>query len=119
MRLGSRTGNRALVVYARIPPRTKTMPKVSSAQRENQRAGVVVGKRQVRKAVDRNLVKRRIRHLLKEILPTTPPGSTVVVRGLGPALKLEYSDLADMLTTLTNSALAKELRKQRSGENCA
>jgi len=51
------------------------------------RAGVIVGRR-VGPAVQRNLVKRRIRHLLAARVPQLPDGSLIVVRVLpeaGPA----------------------------------
>ncbi|MBC7633935.1 ribonuclease P protein component [Aeromicrobium sp.] len=55
--------------------------------------GFVVSKA-VGSAVDRNRVKRRLRHLMRDRLETLPPGSHVVVRALAPASDVASSTLA-------------------------
>ncbi|GGO86201.1 hypothetical protein GCM10012280_21750 [Wenjunlia tyrosinilytica] len=57
------------------------------------RAGFVVSKA-VGPAVVRNLVKRRLRHLVRERLRLLPPGSLIVVRALPGAGVAEYTELA-------------------------
>jgi ribonuclease P protein component len=52
-----------------------------SAAEPDVRVGFVVSKA-VGNAVTRNRVKRRLRHLTAEVLPTTPPGTRAVVRAL-------------------------------------
>ncbi|MEV6976485.1 ribonuclease P protein component [Kitasatospora sp. NPDC093806] len=56
------------------------------------RAGFVVSKA-VGPAVTRNLVKRRLRHLMRDRLSRLPAGSLIVVRALPPAASASYQDL--------------------------
>lgn len=72
MRQGVRCGRRCLVLHAR---RTSA---------DSSRAGFVVSKA-VGKAVTRNRVKRRLRHLAAERLPKTPFPVDIVVRALPAA----------------------------------
>ena len=109
MRLGSRSGGRALVVYLRIP--AGEVPAGEPAV-----AGVVVGKKQVRHAVDRNRVKRRLRHLLADVLPTLPPGSRLVVRGLGPAASMTSTELRAALDRSLAAARRKQAATPGRGE---
>jgi ribonuclease P protein component len=60
------------------------------------RAGVVVGKR-VGNAVQRNLVKRRLREHLRNHLPALPEGSLVVVRALPGAGSADHQALGRAL----------------------
>ncbi|WP_101380675.1 MULTISPECIES: ribonuclease P protein component [Kitasatospora] len=69
------------------------------------RAGFVVSKA-VGPAVVRNLVKRRLRHLVRERLGALPAGSLIVVRALPPAGSASYTDLAHDL----DAALKRLLR---------
>lgn len=57
------------------------------------RVGFVVS-RAVGPAVTRNLVKRRLRHLLRERLGRLPRGSLLVVRALPAAAGTSYAELA-------------------------
>ncbi|WP_327679050.1 ribonuclease P protein component [Kitasatospora sp. NBC_00458] len=56
------------------------------------RAGFVVSKA-VGPAVIRNLVKRRLRHLVRDRLSRLPAGSLIVVRALPQAASASYQDL--------------------------
>ncbi|MEU1421638.1 MULTISPECIES: ribonuclease P protein component [unclassified Kitasatospora] len=56
------------------------------------RAGFVVSKA-VGPAVVRNLVKRRLRHLVRDRLSGLPAGSLIVVRALPQAASASYQDL--------------------------
>ncbi len=77
MRQGVRAGRNCVVVHAR---RTDSSPS---------RAGFIVSKA-VGKAVVRNRVKRRLRHLAADALPSAPFGVDVVVRALPGA---DHADL--------------------------
>jgi ribonuclease P protein component len=74
------------------------------------RAGFVVSKA-VGSAVVRNLVKRRLRHLVRERLPRLPAGSLIVVRALPPAGSATYLDLEHDL----DAALRRLLRAEPTG----
>jgi ribonuclease P protein component len=78
MRQGVRAGRNCVVVHAR---RTDLPPS---------RAGFIVSKA-VGKAVVRNRVKRRLRHLAAAALPSAPFGVDVVVRALPGA---DHADLS-------------------------
>ena len=69
------------------------------------RAGFVVSKA-VGPAVVRNLVKRRLRHLVRDRLSRLPAGSLIVVRALPPAASASYHDLEHDL----DAALKRLLR---------
>ncbi|MFE0459931.1 ribonuclease P protein component [Kitasatospora sp. NPDC058965] len=75
------------------------------------RAGFVVSKA-VGPAVVRNLVKRRLRHLVRERLTRLPAGSLIVVRALPDAANASYSDLAHDL----DAALKRLLRTDPAAE---
>ncbi len=67
------------------------------------RAGFVVSKA-VGNAVTRNRVKRRLRHLVADALPTAPQPVDVVVRALPPAAS---GPLVEDFTSAWRAALAK------------
>jgi ribonuclease P protein component len=67
------------------------------------RAGFVVSKA-VGPAVVRNLVRRRLRHLMRERLPALPADTDVVVRATPSAATLGYEALAVDLDTALASA---------------
>ena len=64
--------------------------------------GFVVSKA-VGSAVERNRVKRRLRHLMRERIDALPPGSRVVVRALPPAQSAGSATLGEHL----DAALAR------------
>ncbi len=74
----------------------------------NARAGIVVPKREIPLAVDRNAVKRKLRHLLAGRLADVPTGTRVVVRGLRSSSKMTSQELAGYLDRALSSALKKE-----------
>ena len=98
VRRGRRAGRPLLVVH--LSPTTTgsddTNPHVTGGNAPPPRAGFVVSKA-VGGAVVRNLVKRRLRHLVRERLSQLPPGSLVVVRALPGAGSAEYVELAQDL----------------------
>jgi ribonuclease P protein component len=92
MRRGRRAGRRHLVVHLS----SGTDPHVARESALPARAGFVVSKA-VGGAVTRNLVKRRLRHLVRERLSVLPPGSLVVVRALPGAGDADHAQLAQDL----------------------
>ncbi|WP_435708633.1 ribonuclease P protein component [Aeromicrobium sp. CF3.5] len=63
---------------------------------ERTSVGFVVSKA-VGSAVDRNRVKRRLRHLMRARLDSVPVGSQIVVRALPPASRASSEALAEQL----------------------
>ena len=74
------------------------------------RAGFIVP-RSVGKAVTRNLVRRRLRHLMCERLGQLPDGTDVVVRALPDAATRSYAQLGADL----DAALAAAARQRNRG----
>lgn len=73
------------------------------------RAGFVVS-RAVGGAVERNLVRRRLRHLTRARLAELPPGTNVVVRALPAALRRPYGQLAADLDAALAAAHDRDRR---------
>ncbi|MFF8832057.1 ribonuclease P protein component [Streptomyces sp. NPDC015131] len=90
VRRGRRAGRPSLVVHLRSGA---TDPHVPGEGAPPRRAGFVVSKA-VGGAVVRNRVKRRLRHLMRDRLPSLPPGSLVVVRALPGAGDADHAQLA-------------------------
>jgi ribonuclease P protein component len=88
---GAKANREAIVVYAR--------PKAEPPSR----AGFVVSKK-VGNAVERNRVKRRLRHLAAPILAASPVPVDIVVRALPGALK---SDLDAQLASGVDACYRK------------
>ncbi|UFU04711.1 ribonuclease P protein component [Ruania suaedae] len=100
IRAGSRSSSPRVVVHY-TPGSTRTAPA---------RVGFVVSKA-VGGAVERNLVKRRLRAVMKEALPELPDGSCVVVRALPRAHGSNYETLrADLLRALSGARRRQKLR---------
>lgn len=99
VRRGRRAGRPTLVVHLRdacFPPEAETVttdPHAAGGSAPPARAGFVVSKA-VGGAVQRNLVKRRLRHLVRDRLSLLPPGSLVVVRALPGAGAADHAQLA-------------------------
>lgn len=95
VRRGRRTGTRTLVVHLDVEgdvPR----PQV----------GLVVSKA-VGGAVTRNVVKRRLRHLIRERIDTLPASGVLVVRALPSAATADYRSLAADLDHALSRATAR------------
>ncbi|MER5349746.1 ribonuclease P protein component [Kitasatospora sp. NPDC002551] len=96
---GRRAGRPLLVVHLaredapgdRTDRTSDTRPHVAEGT-PSARAGFVVSKA-VGPAVTRNLVKRRLRHLVRDRLSRLPAGSLIVVRALPPAASASCQDL--------------------------
>jgi ribonuclease P protein component len=96
IRAGRRAGRGVVVVHVDAPNATDIAPAPIGGADLPVRAGFVVP-RTVGKAVVRNKVRRRLRHLIKDRLPGFPPGTAVVVRALPGAAARGYPELADDL----------------------
>jgi ribonuclease P protein component len=103
VRTGRRAGRGAVVVHVNLPLEPPTEPAPP-------RAGFVVSKA-VGGAVQRNLVRRRLRHLTRDRLAALPPGAALVVRALPAAASRSYGDLGADL----DGALAAALDPSRRG----
>ena len=95
VRRGKRAGRPLLVVHLR----SHTDPhEAGGAVAPPARAGFVVSKA-IGNAVVRNLVKRRLRHLMRDRLALLPAGSLVVVRALPGAGEANHDELTRDLDT--------------------
>ena len=88
IRGGRRAARGALVVHLDCQP-AQAEPAVQPAP---PRAGFVVSKA-VGGAVQRNLVKRRLRNLVRARIDALPPGAMLVVRALPAAAERSYTEL--------------------------
>jgi ribonuclease P protein component len=88
-----------------------TLPEPGAVAGEQTRAGLAVP-RSVGPAVTRNLVKRRLRHLLAARLGSLPAGTRVVVRALPPSAAAGYADLGAAL----DRGLEAALTRSRAGQ---
>jgi ribonuclease P protein component len=110
VRNGRRAGREALVVHVagaglgRRPAAADAIDEPASGHPA--RAGFVVS-RAVGPAVTRNLVTRRLRHLVRERLPLLPDGADLVIRALPAAATRSYDGLAVDL----DAALGTVLRR--------
>ena len=72
------------------------------------RFGVVVGLKVHKKAVRRNLIKRRLREILRKHLLEIAPGKDVMIMVNNKALDAEYADLeAQVLSCFTKLKILK------------
>jgi ribonuclease P protein component len=111
VRRGRRAGRPLLVVHLR---RDATDPHVPGGDSPPARAGFVVSKA-VGNAVQRNLVRRRLRHLVRERLSLLPAGSLVVVRALPTAAGADHAQLALDLDAALQRLLGRDTRGEAEG----
>ncbi len=101
---GARSSTRRVVVHYHC----------GSTRAEQARVGFVVSKA-VGGAVQRNLVKRRLRAAMAEDLAELPTGAAVVVRALPSAATASYAELrTDLHRTWRNAQRKAEQRSGRS-----
>ena len=96
VRRGRRAGRPLLVVHLLVDAtveRKNDDPHAAGRTPPPARAGFVVSKA-VGRAVVRNRVKRRLRHLVRDRLALLPPGSLIVVRALPGAGTADHAELA-------------------------
>jgi len=74
--------------------------------------GLVVSKA-VGSAVTRNLVKRRLRSLVRERIEALPAGSRLVVRALPPAASAPYARLGSDLDAAVATAVRRAGERSR------
>jgi ribonuclease P protein component len=110
IRHGVRVGRSTVVVHLLIEPPAGGAAEPSRAGPP--RAGFVVSKA-VGGAVVRNRVLRRLRHLVRELLPGLPAGAMVVVRALPAAAGTRGSRAADLGSDV-RSALETATRRGRA-----
>lgn len=108
VRRGRRAGSPRLVVHVVAPAE---LPERDSAVRP--RVGFVVS-RSVGPAVTRNLVKRRLRHLVRDRIAALPAASVLVVRALPAAATSSYDALGEDLDVLLGRALRRSAAKVTS-----
>lgn len=93
MKFGRKQSTSSLVVYLK-----------RDSGLAQSRFGFIVAK-SVGGAVTRNLVKRRLRSIARELLPNTPPSSNVVVRALPEAASVDWNKLHSDFEAALNRAL--------------
>ncbi|MEU7132848.1 ribonuclease P protein component [Streptomyces sp. NPDC046261] len=111
VRRGRRAGRPLLVVHLRSGTPD---PHTPGGNVPPARAGFVVSKA-VGGAVVRNLVKRRLRHLMRDRLDQLPAGSLVVVRALPGAGEADHEQLARDLDTALQRLLGGAPRSNPPG----
>ena len=105
VRRGTRAGRTLLVVHLdRSSGADATAP--TSRPGSDPRAGFVVSKA-VGGSVVRHQVARRLRHAVRDRLPSLPAGSRLVVRALPPAATATSAQLAADLDAGLSKALAR------------
>jgi ribonuclease P protein component len=109
VRRGRRVGTATMVLHLWIPDPGDAAVDATGSPDRPVRVGFVVSKA-VGPAVTRNLVKRRLRALARDRLPSLPRSGTLVVRALPPAARASYAALgADM-----DRALARSIKTSTS-----
>jgi ribonuclease P protein component len=68
------------------------------------RFGIVVGLKVHKRAVVRNLVKRRIREVIRPLLPQIKGGYDVMIMALPIATKAEFPEIKDQVTLCLQKA---------------
>lgn len=94
MRRGGKAGTQSVVVYLAQTGNAKSI------------AGFAVS-RAVGGAVTRNLIKRRLRSIMADLLPALPAGTGVVVRALPAAAETSFARLQTDVADAVARAQAK------------
>lgn len=74
--------------------------RVLSPEQEHTRLAVVAGKKGIKRAVDRNRVKRRLRSAIQETVPAISHVSDIIVIGNARVLDTSYEDLVRHLNAV-------------------
>lgn len=118
VRRGRRAGSGTLVVHLLLPTREQQGGiGPGGASREpspGTRVGFVVS-RAVGGAVVRNLVRRRLRHLIRERLADLPVGAQIVVRAQPTAANRSYRGLGADFDAACRAALRTPRRRSSTG----
>ena len=115
VRSGRRAGSRALVVYLYVDGGDRVAEPETGAP---PRVGFVVS-RAVGGSVVRNLVQRRLRHLVKENLSQLPPSSELVVRALPAAATMTSAELRAELARCLQRVGVADAMAPASGSGAA
>jgi len=99
VRRGSRSGRKLLTGHLLVP--------AAAGEDTPPRAGFVVS-RAVGNAVVRNMVRRRLRVLVREYLSSLPRGSLLVVRAHPQAATVSQADLAAELGLVMNTLVRRQ-----------
>lgn len=102
IRSGSRAGGHHLVVHLLVPASDPHDPTPAPA-----RVGFVVSKA-VGGAVQRNLVKRRLRDIMRTRVSDLPDGALAVVRALPPSSQAGYAELSDAVDRSIDMATRRQ-----------
>jgi ribonuclease P protein component len=105
IRAGRRAGRGKLVAHLALETPVSSEPTRAGTSLSPALVGFVVPKA-VGSAVARNLVRRRLRHLLRERLDTLPAGSALVVRVLPGAAEASQARLAQQLDAVLEAVKA-------------
>ena len=98
MKSGSRFGTKHIVIHLK---RDRAQP--------HARFGFIVGK-PVAGAVGRNLVKRRLRSLAREVAAKHPSGFDMVVRAQVGAAELDWNRLREEFLGVVSTAFGKDAK---------
>lgn len=104
IRSGSRSGSQHLVVHLLVPRPDHHDPTSAPAK-----VGFVVSKA-VGNAVQRNLVKRRLRDLMRDPVNDLPDGALAVVRALPSASGASYAELSDAVVRSIDMVTRRQRR---------
>jgi len=103
LRAGRRAGRGTVVVHL-----ARTEPALVPA-----RAGFIIP-RAVGPAVIRNKIRRRLRHLVRDLLTQLPPGTALVVRALPDAASRSYEQLGADLSAALAAARGGRVARPRT-----
>lgn len=113
LRHGVRGGNKFLVLFV-VAPDVEAAANTNSdnltwANGEQRKIGFIVPKRQIPLAVDRNRMRRRLRHLIAARLLDFPPGTKMVIRVMSPSVSLDGKQLEETLDRAIRSIKKKQV----------
>lgn len=97
IRTGVRVSNKYMVVHYKTDKRNVATPLV----------GFVIPKKQIKKAVDRNRIKRQLRHIMVEKIGKIDPNAQIVIRVLSELKGQKYSLLEQKLEITLQKAKEK------------
>lgn len=106
VRRGAKAARPTLVAHVVLPVGSDADPTADPRSCSATAVGFVVN-RGVGSAVQRNLVKRRLRHLMRDRLAVVPDGSRIVIRALPAAKDAASKTLADDLDEALRRAGAR------------
>lgn len=99
LRRGCRVANRFMAVTIAAPSKEAAISRPLE-ELSGGKLGLIVAKRELPRAVDRNLLKRRLREIMRPKMASYSPGTTVVIRVFAASLTLPFNELEDQLQGL-------------------